>query len=446
MTKNRGHSKKAYALASFVTMALLSPAAFLISSSSAANPVIRQGSTSTYGVLAASTVTNTGTTSITGTAGGDIGLSPGTSFTGAASVTRSGVDHIADAAAATAQVDLVVAYNDLSIPTSTVLATSDLSGQSLIPGSYSTASGTLANSGVLTFDAKGDSTAIFILRAASTVTTSPSSSMVLTGGAQACNVYWQVGSSATIGVTSIFVGHIYALASITANTGSTIYGQLLARTGAVTLDSNRIINDACTTPVPVVTATPVPVVTATPVPVVTATPVPVVTATPVPVVTATPAIVYDALAPRVSSTLCIATDEYRAILIGNFPNQVTVISVNGVHLASSHWEQSDHRIAVAIPAGIPANFSVELLINDVAIVPTQYFECGELTPLSVVETSPEPITTQAPVVGIDVETPTVTGGTLPNTAGNAYTVLLAGLVAMGLGLVGISFRKKAQRS
>ena len=422
MTKNRGHSKKAYALASFVTMALLSPAAFLISSSSAANPVIRQGSTSTYGVLAASTVTNTGTTSITGTAGGDIGLSPGTSFTGAASVTRSGVDHIADAAAATAQVDLVVAYNDLSIPTSTVLATSDLSGQSLIPGSYSTASGTLANSGVLTFDAKGDSTAIFILRAASTVTTSPSSSMVLTGGAQACNVYWQVGSSATIGVTSIFVGHIYALASITANTGSTIYGQLLARTGAVTLDSNRIINDACTTPAPVVTATPAPVVTATPV------------------------IVYDALAPRVSSTLCIATDEYRAILIGNFPDQVTVVSVNGVHLASSRWEQSDHRIAVAIPAGVPANFSVELLINDAAIVPIQYFECGALTPLSIAEVTPEPIATSTPVTGIDVETPTVTGGTLPNTAGNGYTVLLAGLVAMGLGLVGISFRKKAQRS
>ena len=438
MTKNRGHSKKAYALASFVTMALLSPAAFLISSSSAANPVIRQGSTSTYGVLAASTVTNTGTTSITGTAGGDIGLSPGTSFTGAASVTRSGVDHIADAAAATAQVDLVVAYNDLSIPTSTVLAASDLSGQSLIPGSYSTASGTLANSGVLTFDAKGDSTAIFVLRAASTVTTSPSSSMVLTGGAQACNVYWQVGSSATIGVTSIFVGHIYALASITANTGSTIYGQLLARTGAVTLDSNRIINDACTTPAPVVTATPAPVVTATPAPVVTDTPAPVVTATPV--------IVYDALAPRVSSTLCIATDEYRAILIGNFPDQVTVVSVNGVHLASSRWEQSDHRIAVAIPAGVPANFSVQLLINDVAIVPIQYFECGALTPLSIAEVTPEPIATSTPVTGIDVETPTVTGGTLPNTAGNGYTVLLAGLVAMGLGLVGISFRKKAQRS
>jgi uncharacterized protein YraI len=85
MTKNRRHSKKVYALASLITLSLLSPAAVLMSSSSAANPVIRQGSTSTFGVLAASTVTNTGTSSISGTAGGDVGLSPGTSFTGAAS-------------------------------------------------------------------------------------------------------------------------------------------------------------------------------------------------------------------------------------------------------------------------------------------------------------------------------------------------------------------------
>jgi len=180
--------------------------------------------------------------------------------------------------------------------------------------------------------------------------------------------------------------------------------------------------------------------------VVTATPAPVVTATPAPVVTATPVSVYDATAPRVSSTLCIATEEYRAILIGNFPDQITVVSINGVHLASSHWEQSDHRVAVAIPVGVPANFSVELLINDVAIVPVQYFECGALTPLSIVEVTPEPIATSTPVTGIDVETPTVTGGTLPNTAGNGYTILLAGFIAMGLGLVGLSFRKKVQRS
>jgi hypothetical protein len=201
---------------------LIAPVAVLISSSQAANPVIRQGSTSTYGVLAASTVTNTGTTSISGTAGGDVGLSPGTSFTGTASVTRSGVDHIADVAAATAQVDLIVAYNDLGIPTTTSLPASDLAGQTILAGSFTTATGTIANSGTVTFDAKGDSTAIFILRAASTLVTSPASAMTLANGAQACNIYWQVATSATIGVNSNFSGHIYAMTSITANSGATL--------------------------------------------------------------------------------------------------------------------------------------------------------------------------------------------------------------------------------
>ena len=155
--------------------------------------------------------------------------------------------------------------------------------------------------------------------------------------------------------------------------------------------------------------------------------------------------IYDATAPRVSSTLCIATDEYRAILVGYFPDQVTAVSVNGVHLASARWEQSAHRVAVSIPAGVPTNFSVSLLVNDVAIVPTQYFECGALTPVNVVETSPELVATPPPVIGIDVETPTVTGGTLPNTAGNGYSILLAGLVAMGLGLVALSLRKNTHR-
>jgi hypothetical protein len=143
--------------------------------------------------------------------------------------------------------------------------------------------------------------------------------------------------------------------------------------------------------------------------------------------------------------LCIATEGYRVILIGYFPDKVTVVSINGVHLASSQWEQSDHRVAVAIPAGVPGDFSVELLVNDVAIVPVQYFECGALTPVSVDETSPEPVATQSPVIGIEVETPTVSGGTLPNTAGNGYTILLVGFVALGLGFVGLFLRKSVQR-
>jgi hypothetical protein len=217
----------------------------LPSVSSAENPVIRQGTTSTYAVLAASTITNTGATTITGTAGGDIGLSPGTSFTGSAGVTTNGVLHITDTAASIAQTDLVTAYNDLSIPVPTTLSAPDLAGQTILPGTYSTASGTFANSGTLTFDAQGDPTAVFIFQAASTVITSTSSTMVLANGAQACNIYWQVGSSATLGVNSTFVGHVYAFTSITANTGATIFGQLLARNGAVTLDSNTIQNDSC---------------------------------------------------------------------------------------------------------------------------------------------------------------------------------------------------------
>lgn len=215
--------------------------------SSAAVPLIRQGSTSTYGVLAASTVTNTGPTTISGTAGGDVGLYPGISYTGSQSVTRSGVDHIADSAARIAQSDLVTAYNDLGVPAPTTLAAPDLAGQTIRPGTYSTAAGTFANSGTLTLDAQGDPNAVFIFQTASTVVTSTGSSMVLANGAQACNVYWRVGSSATLGVNSLFIGHIYALTSITATTGATINGQLLARNGAVTLDSNTIVNNACAT-------------------------------------------------------------------------------------------------------------------------------------------------------------------------------------------------------
>jgi hypothetical protein len=108
------------------------------------------------------------------------------------------------------------------------------------------AAGTLTNSGNVILDAQGDPTAVFVFQAASTAITSVGSTMTLANGAQACNVYWRVGSSATIGVDSTFIGHVYALTSITANTGAQITGQLLARNGAVTLDTNRIVNNVCT--------------------------------------------------------------------------------------------------------------------------------------------------------------------------------------------------------
>jgi hypothetical protein len=222
---------------------------FIPALSSALKPKVVQGTTSSYVILAATTITNTGPTTIGGTAGSDVGLSPGTSYTGSASVTRSsaGTDQITTPAASVAQTDLVTAYNDISSPTPTQLGAPDLAGQTVIPGTYANASGTFANSGTLTLDAQGNPSAVFIFQADSTVITSPNSTMVLTNGAQACNVYWRVGSSATIGVNSTFIGRIYALTSITANTGAKIDGQLLARNGAVTLDSNTITNNLCTT-------------------------------------------------------------------------------------------------------------------------------------------------------------------------------------------------------
>ena len=214
--------------------------------SSAAGPTIRPGTTTTYGILAGSTITNTGPTTISGTAGGDVGLSPGTSYTGSGSVTSTGTNHITDSAASIAQADLVTAYDDLGVPAPTILSSPDLAGRTLLAGTYAAAAGTLANSGNVILDAQGDPTAVFVFQAASTAITSTGSTMTLANGAQACNVYWRVGSSATLGVNSTFIGHVYALTSITANTGASINGQLLARNGAVSLDTNTIVNNACT--------------------------------------------------------------------------------------------------------------------------------------------------------------------------------------------------------
>ena len=213
---------------------------------SAAGPTIRPGTTTTYGVLAGSTITNTGPTTISGTAGGDVGLFPGTAYTGSGSVTITGTNHINDSAASIAQNDLVTAYDDLGVPAPTILSSPDLAGRTLLAGTYAATAGTLANSGNVILDAQGDPTAVFVFQAASTAITSVGSTMTLANGAQACNVYWRVGSSATIGVNSTFIGHVYALTSITANTGASITGQLLARNGAVTLDTNTITNNVCT--------------------------------------------------------------------------------------------------------------------------------------------------------------------------------------------------------
>jgi LPXTG-motif cell wall-anchored protein len=226
----------------------------------AVQPTVNLGSTSNYAVLAGSGITNTGPTTVSGTAGGDLGSSPTGSFTGDTLVTTTGTKFTAvNSQTTSAKTDLVTAYNDAAGRTPATTVTADLGGQTLTQGVYNSAS-SLGLTGTLTLDAENNPNAVFIFQAGSTLTTASSSVVQLINGAQACNVFWQVGSSATFGTSSNFIGHVLALTSITATTGATFHGQLLARNGAVTLDANTIVNDACSgvSPSPTGSASPSP--------------------------------------------------------------------------------------------------------------------------------------------------------------------------------------------
>jgi hypothetical protein len=207
----------------------------------AAPAPVDRGSAGDFAVLGASTVTNTGATDITG----DLGLSPGTSITGFPPGQVHGTIHQTDDTAAQAQIDLTTAYNDAAGRTSTATVTADLGGQTLTPGVYKGAP-SLHLTGTLTLDGQGDENAVFIFQTpASTLVTASASRVVLIRGAQACNVVWQVGSSATLGTDSFFKGNILALQSITVNDGTTVDGSVLARNAAVTLDDNTISRTPC---------------------------------------------------------------------------------------------------------------------------------------------------------------------------------------------------------
>jgi hypothetical protein len=209
--------------------------------STAQAATVALGTADSFAVLAGSTVTNTGPSVISG----DLGLSPGNAVTGFPPGTvNAGTIHGADAVASQAKSDLVTAYNDAAGRSSTAAISADLAGRTLTPGVYTSAS-SLGLSGDLTLDARGDPNAVFVFQAGSTLTAGSASRVLLIGGAQPCNVFWQVGSSATIGTTSAFAGNILALTSISLTTGATLNGRALARNGAVTLDTNTITKAAC---------------------------------------------------------------------------------------------------------------------------------------------------------------------------------------------------------
>jgi hypothetical protein len=221
-------------------VASLLAVALLASPALAAQPPVGLGTADSYAVLAGQTVTNTGPSTING----DLGVTPGAAITGFPPGTVNGTVHAADAVALQAQSDLTTAYNDAAGRTPPAAVPADLGGLTLTGGVYKSASA-LQLTGALTLDAQGDPNTVFIFQAASTLITASASHVNLINGAQPCNVFWQVGSSATLGTSSVFVGNILALTSVSMNNAVTVQGRALARNGSVTMINDTLTAGRC---------------------------------------------------------------------------------------------------------------------------------------------------------------------------------------------------------
>lgn len=215
---------------------------------------ISLGTAQSFGVLGGSTVTNTGATTVNG----NVGVSPGTAVTGfPPGVVVGGAIHANDAVAVQAQSDLTTAYNEIATTPCTVdLTGQNLGGLTLTPGVYCFSTSAQLT-GALTLDALGNPNALFLFKIGSTLTTASGSTVTVINGGSSCNrVYWQVGSSATLGTGTSFAGDILALTSITLTTGANTSGKVLARNGAVTLDTNNINTCGPAQACPIITVNP----------------------------------------------------------------------------------------------------------------------------------------------------------------------------------------------
>lgn len=194
---------------------------------------------SNLAILAGSSITNTGETSVTG----NIALSPGTSIGGFPPGVLVGTLHINDLIATQAKLDLTTAYNDAAGRSSNDIVTlsGNIGGLTLTPGLYKSTSSLAISSGDLTFDAKENANAVFIIQVASSFTVTSGRQIFLSGGAKAENIYWQIGSSATFGTTSVIKGIVMAMQSITFSTGASLEGKALVQTGTVIMAGNTIV-------------------------------------------------------------------------------------------------------------------------------------------------------------------------------------------------------------
>jgi hypothetical protein len=249
MTRSSATPRMGATLIAVTTAALLNVGS---AASAAIVPTVPLGTLTGYVVLGATTVTNTGSSVLNG----NLGLSPGTSITGFPPGLVNGTVSNANGPALQAQSDLTAAYVNAAGRGLTATTTAELGNLTLVGGVYAGPSkAALSLTGPLTLDGGGDPNSVFIFQTDSTLTTASASSVNLINGAQECNVFWLIGSSATLGTNSSFVGTILALTSITVTTNVTVHGRALARNGAVTLDSDVFTLPTCNLSVPSTTTT-----------------------------------------------------------------------------------------------------------------------------------------------------------------------------------------------
>lgn len=368
---------KTYDRVRFTAMLTLLLSAIMVvpAVSMAAEPTVDLKTTAPFAILAHTTITNTGPTTITG----DVGLHDGSAFV-STGVTLNGTAHITDAVALLAMNDLVDVYNDAAGRTITATTLTELGGLTLGPGVYSSG-GVYSITGTLTLDARGDRDAVFIFKSASSLTAAGSSTVRLINGARFCRVFWVVPSDATINTYATFVGHVFAMSSIWVRTGATVEGQLLARTGEVTLDTNVITNDICLTERPLRIAK-----------------------------TASPA--------ALPAGPGWVTYEYRVSNLGIAPVSAVVVT--------------DDKLGVLTRTSGDTNLDNILQNTETWI----YTKLAYLTATTTNVAVAAGTVNQAPASGSSAVTVAVAGRLLPNTATPWYTVLLAGVVLTLLGAAG----------
>jgi hypothetical protein len=225
-----------------------------LSVSAQAQSPVPLGAANSFAILAGTAVSNAGMTVVNG----DLGMSPGSSVSGFPPGVVNGTIHAGDASATQAQLDLAAAYANASGQPASATIPAELGGTTLPPGVYESDTGAFDITGALTLDGQGDGNAIFIFKAATTLDAAAGSRINLIKSAQSCNVFWQVGSSATLGPGSVFRGNVLALDDVGLSSGAGVDGRLLARNGAVTLDTDSITAAQCDEKKPTVRVSGVP--------------------------------------------------------------------------------------------------------------------------------------------------------------------------------------------